>query len=692
MADSDLVSTIVLAFLVAAIVFHQFGDKIKAFLPFGKAAATGAKNEGTFNKERSIVESMVEADKDCVVFYGTQTGNAEDYANRLAKEGHSRFGLKTMVANLEDYDYEDLDNFPEDKVMMVVASTYGEGEPTDNAVDFYNFFTDDQVQFQKGGSVSDRPLGNIKYVTFGLGNKTYEYYNAVIHKINTVFESLGATRIGPVGEGDDSEGTLEEDFLTWKETMWAQLAQAMNLEERESVYEAVFNVEESSTLTKDSSQVFVGEPNAAQLNGTAKGPYHSNNPYVAPIVESKELFGVKDRNCMHIEIDLSQSNLAYETGDHLAILPTNARVEVERCLEVFGLSSKRDTVIDISPLEPTAKLHFPTPTTYEAVFEYYLEICAPVSRQLLTGLANFAPTDSSKQELIKLGSDKDYFHEQIANHYLNLAQTLQKLDKGPWNVPLSFLIEGFHKLQPRFYSISSSSLVQKNKVSITAVVDRIKIPGSPLELRGVTTNYLMALMQKQHGNVAPEPHGVSYSISGPRNKYDGIHVPVFVRHSNFRLPTDPSKPIIMIGPGTGVAPFRAFVQERAQNAKSGQSVGPTLLFFGCRNSKEDFIYQDEWKQYQAAIGKNFKLITAFSREGAQKVYVQNRLKEHGKEVCDLLSQGAYVYVCGDAGRMARDVHHVITDLIAESRGLDATAAEEVVKGMRTSAHYQEDVW
>jgi NADPH-ferrihemoprotein reductase len=150
-------------------------------------------------------------------------------------------------------------------------------------------------------------------------------------------------------------------------------------------------------------------------------------------------------------------------------------------------------------------------------------------------------------------------------------------------------------VQPRYYSISSSSLVQNKKIAITAVVESLQVPGRVEALKGVTTNYLFSLMMKQHGVANPDPHGLTYNITGPRNKYDGVHVPVHVRSSNFKLPSDPSKPIIMVGPGTGVAPFRAFVQERAAQAKAGQNVGRTLLFFGCRKQKEDFLYKSEWE-------------------------------------------------------------------------------------------------
>jgi len=254
------------------------------------------------------------------------------------------------------------------------------------------------------------------------------------------------------------------------------------------------------------------------------------------------------------------------------------------------------------------------------------------------------------------------------------------------------MIEGLVKIQPRYYSISSSSVVQKDKISITAVVESLSKPNSPHILKGVTTNYLLALKQKQHGDPDPDPHGLNYALTGPRNKYDGIHVPVHVRHSNFKLPSDPTKPVIMVGPGTGVAPFRAFVQERAAQARAGQAVGKTVLFFGCRRKEEDFLYENEWEQYKKDLGDNFILHVAFSREGPKKVYVQHKIEEFAEELDKLLQQKAYFYVCGDAANMAREVNALLAQIISKQRGVPESKAEEIVKAMRASNQYQEDVW
>lgn len=593
MAQIDTLDLVVLILLLVGSVAYFTKGTYWAIPkdPYATVNANAAADKASGS--RNIVAKMEELGKNCVIFYGSQTGTAEDYASRLAKEGSSRFGLKTMTADLEEYDYENLASFPSDKIAFFVMATYGEGEPTDNAVEFWEFFNGEEPSFESAED-SEKPLNSMKYVAFGLGNNTYEHYNAMVRNMNKIFEKLGATRIGDVGEGDDGAGTMEEDFLTWKEPMWTALAQEMGLEEREAQYEPVFSIEERDDLSAEDDKVYLGEPNKAHLEGAQKGPYNAHNPYIAKVAESHELFSVKGRNCIHMEIDLSGSNLSYTTGDHVAVWPTNAGMEVDRFVKNFGLEDKRNTVISVKGIDPSAKVPFPTPTTYDAAIRYHIEICAPVSRQFLSTLAAFAPDEASKKEMNRLGSDADYFKEKVSSQMMNIAQVVASVNPAPWaNVPFSCLIEGLNRIQPRYYSISSSSLVQPKVVSISAVVESIRLPGADHIVKGVTTNYLLALKEKQNGEPNPSPFGLTYDITGPRNKYDGIHVPCHIRHSNFKLPSDPSKPIIMVGPGTGVAPFRGFIQERAAMAKRGDDVGETVLFFGCRKRSEDWLYKDE---------------------------------------------------------------------------------------------------
>jgi NADPH-ferrihemoprotein reductase len=542
---------------------------------------------------RDIVQKMKNAGKNCIIFFGSQSGIAEDIAARLAKEGHSRYGLQTMVCNLEDYDYDNLCNFPSDAVAMFVISTFGEGEPPDNAQDFYNLINDDSVSFSSG----DSSLSNLNFVSFGLGNSTYEHFNAASERIDKSLERLGGHRIGVAGRGDDGEKTTEEDFLAWKEPMWAALADKMGLEERESCYEPVFGVVERPDLSNKDERVYLGEPNQARLKGMIRAPFNSHNPFVGPVVSSRDLFKDEGRSCLHLEIDLANSGLTYETGDHATVFPVNSDIEVDRFLRIFGLYEKRHTVVDLKALDRTAKVAFPTPTTYDTIARYKLEICAPVSRQLVQQLVAFAPNSQAKAELVKLGTEKDYFHQQITDRRMNLGQTLQRCGgEAVWSdVPFSMLVESIIPLQPRHFSISSSAMVAKDRLTITAKVESESIADSGFEFHGVASNYLFAVQQAQSKARKLGSCSIATDIHGPRGQYEGFKIPFYIRRSTYRLPSDPALPIIMVGPGTGVAPFRGFVQERAAQKKAGLAVGPTLLFYGCRDKSKDMIYEEDWK-------------------------------------------------------------------------------------------------
>lgn len=559
-----------------------------ALWPKGSASTGPASKTATISagSDRCIVQKLQETENECVVFYGSQTGNAQDYAEKLAREAHTKYGLRAMVADLEEYDYETICNFPENKIAFFVMSSYGEGEPTDNATTFFDFITSESPEFSED---KENPLASLHYGVFGLGNSTYEHYNAVIRKVDEALSRLGATRLGPRGEGDDAPGSMEEDFMAWKEEMWPLVCSAMNLQVHDVKYEASF------TLTKtnpDPDCLYLGEHSSDQLRQVHYTSYGAHNPYLAPVKEARELFNSSTRNCIHLEIDISGTNLSYRTGDHLAVFPMNPSEEVDRFLRVFGLADQHDDVFELEPIDETAKVPFPTPTTFEAAARYYIDICGPVSRQLMSTLAEFSPAESTvKADLLKLANDKDYFAEIVSSKYLNLGQLIEQLTSSPLSVPFTALVEGLRTLQPRFYSISSSSLVQRNVVSITTVADTIDVSDSQ-KFYGVTSNYLYSVKQALNGE--PTRKQPSYTVSGPRDRY-ASKVPVYVRQSSFRLPTNPKTPIIMIGPGTGVAPFRGFIQEKSAQVKGGGETGKMLLFYGCRTSTEDFIYQEEWK-------------------------------------------------------------------------------------------------
>lgn len=421
---------------------------------------------------------------------------------------------------------------------------------------------------------------------------------------------------------------------------------------------------------------------------------------------SRELVHGADRHFMHIEVDISGTNLSYNTGDHLAIWPINNEIEVNRLASVLGLTDKLDTVVLIKAIDPMApKKHpFPVPTTYRSIFRYYIEICAPISRQVLNSFVEYAPTDEAKANLTTLATDKDEYRIQVGDACRNLGEVLQLVtgaDTRPGlfaNVPFDLIVETIARMQPRFYSISSSAKESPKVISATIVTLSYQPLSTPHRtVYGVNSNFLYSIQMQNELTIADGQGQPHYDLSGPRQVYLGpdghCHkVPVHVRHSQFKLPRNPSVPVIMIGPGTGVAPFRGFVRERAVEKRNGKPVGTTLLFYGSRNESQDFLYSDEWPELFETLGGDSRIVTAFSRDQAQKVYVQHRIQENGAQVWELLQKGGYVYVCGDAKNMARDVNQTFINCAIEYGGMAEDKAHEYVKSLRTTGRYQEDIW
>lgn len=648
------------------------------------------KNEGGFLTEsatgsRDLLETVKKNNKNAIIFFGSQTGTAEDYANKLSKELSSRFGLKTITIDFADYEYDNLDNIDNNILCFFILATYGEGEPTDNAIDFVNYLQNEADT-----------LSTLRYTVFGLGNSTYEFYNAVANQVDEKLEAVGADRFAEKGLGDDGKGTLDEDFLAWKDNVFETLKNDLNFEEHEMVYEPSFKIEEVDELSGES--ISHGEPSKKYVvdNGEdlTKGPFNNTHPYIAPIVQSKELFHSKDRSCVHIDFDISGSNLRYSTGDHLAIWPSNSVENIERFNKAFGFTDEKlETAFSLKSLDTTVHIPFYTPITYGAVVKHKLEISGPISRQFLLAVAQFAPSADAKELAIKLGNDKQVFAEKITGEKLNVADALLYLSNGlPWtSVPFEFIIEFIPHLQPRYYSISLSSLTEKTNIHVTAVVEaEFAKDGHPVT--GVVTNLLKNIEIEQ--NKTGQKPTVHYDLSGPHNKFSNFKLPVHVRRSTFKLPSSLLVPVIMIGPGTGVAPFRGFIRERVtQVLKNDQKIGETLLFYGCRNEDEDFLYKEEWSTYAKTLGLNFELFTAFSRQVAgKKVYVQDRLLESSARINKLLQSGAYIYVCGDASRMAREVQSTLVKIIATEREISSEKAAELVRSFKVQNRYQEDVW
>jgi NADPH-ferrihemoprotein reductase len=439
------------------------------------------------------------------------------------------------------------------------------------------------------------------------------------------------------------------------------------------------------------------------------------------------------------------------------VWPSNPEVEVNRLLCALGLWDKRDHVIGIESLDPAlAKVPFPVPTTYSTVLRNYIDISAVAGRQILGNLARFSPSPDAEAFMRSLNTDKEQYGRIIANGCLKLGEVLQlaagnNIKAAPtpenttaWPIPFDVIVSAIPRLQPRYFSISSSPKLHPTAIHVTAVVLKYqsiasdKVP--PKWVYGVGSNFILNLKYAACGETAPliaqngsaDPAHTPfplYAIEGPRGAYKQETIyksPIHVRRSTFRLPTNPKSPVIMVGPGTvfsffyiprtlflhvfiqGVAPFRGFVQERVALArrtieKNGPDAladwGRISLFYGCRRSNEDFLYNEEWPQYIDELKGKFTLHTAFSREppykpDGSKIYVQDLLWDDRSKVADAIINGkGYIYICGDAKSMAKSVEDILAKILGEAKGgtMEVEGAAEL-KLLKERSRLMLDVW
>lgn len=687
----DVLDLSVLIAILVALIAYVSKDKLLG----NNSDSHYDSSSGPKTASNDLVETMKNSNKRAVVFYGSQTGTAEDYALKFSKEFQSKFSVPTMTADLADVSFENFQNIneeiPDFEIAAFFMATYGEGEPTDNAVEFFDYIANECED-----------LSGIKFVCFGLGNSTYEFYNAIGKKTVEQLKEKGAILIGELGLGDDGTGTMDEDYLAWKETLFDTIKDQLHLKEQAVKYQPAIKVTELQEVDKSSAKVSLGEPTKQyidpktddELSLLKYGPFDHTLPYLAPIQNTKELFTSDTRHCIHAEFDLSDTNLKYSTGDHVAIWPSNSNEKVYKLLDILGLVEKKDTVIDLTLLDSTLHLPFPSPTTYDTVLRHYLEISGPVSRQFVQSISQFCPNEDTKVKVEKIAGHKENFHETITKNYFDIADTLNYLsDSVKWEtVPFSFVIESIAKLQPRYYSISSASGMEKQTIHITAVVEQEKIPNSDKYITGVTTNLLLNIKDSQDKSGNKLELIEHFDLEGPRNKFHN-KLPIHIRRSTFKLPSNPATPVIMIGPGTGAAPFRGFIREKVRQVENGNAnIGDILFFYGCRKSDEDFLYKDEWTEYAKKLDDKFTMITAFSRESEKKVYVQDKLLENSEKVIELINKGAFFYVCGDAANMAKSVQKTLTQIFKNEKKVTEEIASNMVKQLRVNNRYQEDVW
>lgn len=534
------------------------------------------------------------------IIFASQTGNAKGVAEALEQEAKA-LGIEAELFDASDYKGK---NLAKETHVIIVASTNGEGEAPDNAIELHEF-----LQSKKAPK-----LANLKYGVIGLGDSSYEFFCQTGKDFDAYLAKQGATAfIDRIDCDVDYEASASE----WR-------AKAL-----ETVKEDL-----SSGQEADIVQLPV-----AQAAGHSQ--YSKQKPYTATLLTSQKITGRDSgKDVRHIEIDLDGSGLTYQPGDALGVWFENSSELANAILAKVGLSGVESVEVDGESLSIHSAL----------VAKYEITASNP---QLV---AKYAELSGSKK-LQKLAQDKDQLREYATN-----TQIVDVLDEKKTKLTADQLIGLLRRLTPRLYSIASSQAEVDQEVHLT-----------------------VGLVEYDKGD--DKRYGGASSFLSQRLE-EGGEVKVFVENNNnFKLPQDDNTPVIMIGPGTGIAPFRSFIQERDNRDAEGKN----WLFFGDRTFTQDFLYQVEWQKYLKS-GLLNRLDVAFSRDQVEKVYVQHRILENAEQVWQWIQDGAYIYVCGDATRMAKDVHEALV-IVAEQQGkMSRDDAEEFINDLRKAKRYQRDVY
>lgn len=532
----------------------------------------------------------------------SQTGNARRLAEQL-RDALQAAELNVNLVNAGDYKFKQI---AQEKLLVIVASTQGEGEPAEEAVALHKFL------FSKKAP----KMADTAFAVFGLGDTSYEHFCQAGKDFDTRLGELGAERLL---DRVDADVEYQQQAAQW----------------------CLQVVEVLKKRLPTAGPVAQSAAISGSVNQLDSSPYSKESPLTATLSVNQKITGRNsDKDVRHIEIDLGDSGLRYQPGDALGVWFENDPALVNELIALLWLKGDEPVTVHgkTLPLSEALQRHIELTQNTTVIVDNYAALCR----------------DS---DLLALLSDKSAMQQ-----YAQSTPFVDMVRRAPTELEPQQLIDLLRPLTPRLYSIASSQAESETEVHITVGTVRYEIDGRARS--GGASGYL-----------------------ADRLAEDG-EVRVFIEHNdNFRLPADPDAPVIMIGPGTGIAPFRAFMQQREAEGASGKN----WLFFGNPHFTEDFLYQVEWQRY-VKDGLLTRIDLAWSRDQAQKVYVQDKLRANGAEVWQWLQQGAHIYVCGDANRMAKDVEQTLLELIAEHGNLDLEAADEFLSDLRFERRYQRDVY
>lgn len=554
------------------------------------------------------VPAVPAAPREATILFGSQTGNSQRLAGRLAGKLKD-LGFEVTLSAMNAYKTNGLKKTAH---LFIVASTHGEGDPPDNALTFHEFLHSKRAP----------KLDGMKYSVLALGDTSYEFFCKTGKDFDERLAELGAERIVNRVDCDvDFEGPASE----WL----GQVVAAAN-----------------ASVTGSAASAAPAAAAAAPAVSAGESQFSRSNPFQAEVIGTINLNGRgAGRETRHLELSLEGSGLTYEPGDCVGVYPENDPALVDQIISVLGASPSEIVAAGKDGDEGTLRSALLRQFEITVLTKPLLEKAVPFSQ------------NGKLAELVKPENKEELKAYTYGRDLLDLLQ-----DFGPWKLSASDLVSILRKIPPRLYSIASSNKAHPDEVHLT----------------------IRKVEYEAHGRA----RGGVCSVHVSERLEEGGMLPIFIQQNpNFKMPANPETPIIMVGPGTGVAPFRAFLEEREELGTEGK----TWLFYGDRHFVTDFLYQTDW-QRMLKDGVLTKLDVAFSRDSKEKVYVQHRMLEQAKELYAWLQEGAHVYVCGDEKHMAHDVHNALLTIIEQQGGMDAEAAKAYLADLQAQQRYQRDVY
>lgn len=585
------------------------------------------------------------------VLYGSQTGSAQDTAQRIARQAR-RKQLQVQVLPLDAYT---VTNLISESLVVFVCSTTGQGDPPDNMKNFWRFV------FKKSLPVGS--LSRLDCAILGLGDSSYPKFNYVAKKLHRRLLQLGASMLLPVGLADDQHDLGSDAVIDpWLTSFWEKvfalypsLADVIPLRDDEPLpptytFHFLDNVKET---TDDRLRI-----------PTERTAPSQSCPFPSRLVSNKRVTDMSHfQDVRHIEFDITGSNIEFAAGDVVMMYPCNAPENVQQFCQLLRLDPEaRFTLRATDNTAVPARL--PQPCTVRYLVENYLDISAVPRRSFFELLSTFATNELEQEKLVEFSSvaGQDELHSYCNRPRRTALEVLADFPHTTAELKADYLLDLFPEIQPRSFSIASSLQAHPHRLQILVAVVCYKTKLFKPR-RGLCSTWLASLDPVQ----------------------GDVYVPLWVKKGTLKFPEEDT-PVIMVGPGTGVAPFRSALQERIVQGKTAN-----VLFFGCRSESKDFYFSSEWEEMMKA--GHLTLFTAFSRDQEEKVYVQHRVRENAKLLWDLITnKNACFYIAGNAKQMPASVCDALKEVFQQEGGVSAEDAEQMLAAMERSGRFQSETW